>query len=285
MLDDDARRHRRVLGQDRRPRVARAARPRGARRGSGWACSTRSCCARRWAGCPCPDRGSPRRSCATLIALRLGRRRAARRSRRRPTGGPRSPSRSAAPVIRSTTSRPPPAGAGERLDARRPEAGRARRPHRRRRLRRGPRRRRARRPSRVDEPGRRAGPEPRRHPQDGPPACSTAGRPAASVRPAISAHSSPASIDDIGIALCAESVGACDRALRDGHRVRQGPRAVRPADRHLPGDQAQDRRHAPPARAGPGRHPLRGVGQRCRRSRSGPRRRPWPRASWPRRPR
>ena len=57
--------------------------------------------------------------------------------------------------------------------------------------------------------------------------------------------------------------------LRPGGRVRQGPRAVRPADRHLPGDQAQGRRHAAAHRAVAGRHALRGVGLRRRRSRAG----------------
>ena len=56
-------------------------------------------------------------------------------------------------------------------------------------------------------------------------------------------------IDDIAVALCAETVGACERALADGHRIRQGAGPVRPADRHLPGHQSQDRRHAAPAGA------------------------------------
>ena len=56
---------------------------------------------------------------------------------------------------------------------------------------------------------------------------------------------------------------------RPRRRVRQGPRAVRPADRHLPGHQAQGGRHAPPHRAVPRRHALRGLGVRRRRSGAG----------------
>ena len=69
----------------------------------------------------------------------------------------------------------------------------------------------------------------------------------------------------------------------DGHRVRQGPGAVRPADRHLPGDPPRARRHAPPARAGSGRHPLRAWAAAST-IRSGRRPRRSPRASWARRP-
>ena len=65
----------------------------------------------------------------------------------------------------------------------------------------------------------------------------------------------------------------------DGHRLRQGPGAVRPADRHVPGDPPQARRHAPPARAGSGRHPLRGVGVGASTIRSERRPPPSPRAS------
>ncbi len=54
------------------------------------------------------------------------------------------------------------------------------------------------------------------------------------------------------------------RRPRRGHGLRLRPPAgpVRPPDRHLPGDPAQDRGHAPPAGAGPGGHPLRRLGQR-----------------------
>ena len=105
----------------------------------------------------------------------------------------------------------------------------------------------------VDDPAGRAGPRPRRDPQDGPPGARQA-VPAARIGPpgdqtALIARA----IDDMAVALCAETVGSCERALHAGHRVRQGAGAVRPAHRHLPGHQAQDRRHAPPARAGPGR--------------------------------
>jgi len=56
-------------------------------------------------------------------------------------------------------------------------------------------------------------------------------------------------------------------ALRDHARLRQGPRAVRPADRVLPGDAAQARQHEARARARLERRLLRGDGDRRRRRR------------------
>ena len=49
---------------------------------------------------------------------------------------------------------------------------------------------------------------------------------------------------------------------RDVGRVREGPRAVRPPDRFVPGDQAQVRRHAARGRVGQVRRVLRVVGRR-----------------------
>ena len=68
---------------------------------------------------------------------------------------------------------------------------------------------------------------------------------------------------------------------RDVGRVRQGPRAVRSADRIVPGDQAQVRRHAPRSRVGQVGGVLRGVGGRARTTRSSRSRPAWPRRTAP----
>ena len=65
----------------------------------------------------------------------------------------------------------------------------------------------------VDDPGGAARAVARRHAQDGPPRASTAARRAASVLPGDQRALLARVVDDIGIVLCAESVGACDRAL------------------------------------------------------------------------
>ena len=72
--------------------------------------------------------------------------------------------------------------------------------------------------------------------------------------------------------------GGGDVCQRDGRRraegarhvgrVRQGPRAVRSADRLVPGDQAQVRRHAPRGRVGRSRPPTTPRGPRPRTTRS-----------------
>ena len=250
--------------------------------GSG--CSRSSCSPRRWAGCRCPGRGcrrrwrrrSWRRGSATRDVLAA----AGRRSR----AAPPWPSRRAGTAIRSTGSRRPPAGAATTWDLDGHQAGGARRPHRRPRLRGGPR---CRRPGHLRARRARAAsscPTHGRHPQGRPASSSTGGPRAASGPPGDQRALLQRVVDDIGIALCAESVGACDRALADGHRLRQGPGAVRPAHRHVPGDPPQARRHAPPARAGSGGHPLRGVGVAPSTTRSGRRPPPSPRASSARRP-
>ncbi len=71
-------------------------------------------------------------------------------------------------------------------------------------------------------------------------------------------------LDDLAVAVCAELVGTCERALVLAVEYAKVARPIRPADRHVPGDQAQGRRHAPRARAGEGGHALRslGVGRR-----------------------
>ena len=145
------------------------------------------------------------------------------------------------------------------------EAARARRPHRRLGDRRRPHRGRsrlvpARRPrdceavpdARPDAQGRRA-------------SCSTT-RPVEPIGP-LGDHTAiwRRVVDDAAVMLAAELVGACEAALAARRRVREGARAVRPADRVVPGDPAQDRRHAAPPRAGSGRDALRGVGVRRRR--------------------
>ncbi len=78
-------------------------------------------------------------------------------------------------------------------------------------------------------------------------------------------------------ALAAEQVGGAQKVPRDGGRVRQGPRAVRPPDRLVPGHQAQVRRHAARGRVGQVGRLLRRVVRRRAERRAARR---WPR--WPR---
>ena len=66
------------------------------------------------------------------------------------------------------------------------------------------------------------------------------------------------------------------RVHRPGGGVRQGARAVRPADRHVPGGQAPLRQHARGRRAGDRRRVGRGPGRRGPAATSSPTRRPWP---------
>ena len=74
------------------------------------------------------------------------------------------------------------------------------------------------------------------------------------------------------------------RRARARGRVRQGARPVRPADRDVPGDPAQGRRHAAPARARARGDALRRVDVRRRRSHERePRGRDGEGLSWPRR--
>ena len=122
---------------------------------------------------------------------------------------------------------------------------------------------------------------PRRHPQARPPG-STAARPAGSARAATSAPCWPGSSTTSDRPVRRER-GAGRPGPGDGDRLRQAAGAVRPTDRHLPGDPAQDRGHAPPAGAGAGRHPLRRLGQRRRRPAAGAAAAS-PRGSWPRPP-
>ena len=142
---------------------------------------------------------------------------------------------------------------GRRLDAQRHEDVRARRPHRQPDHRRRPHRRRR---------------QPVRRRRATPPAsparpCRPWTRPAS--RPSSSSPTRPATlIGTDGAGLDRARHGARPRrrrprrragrrrpeGARDGRRVRQGPRAVRPPDRLVPGHQAQVRRHAARGRVG-----------------------------------
>ena len=66
-----------------------------------------------------------------------------------------------------------------------------------------------------------------------------------------------AALDEAVTGLAMMIVGACQRALDMVDRVRQRPRAVRRADRVVPGGQAQGRRHVRRHRAGPSARLLR----------------------------
>ena len=65
------------------------------------------------------------------------------------------------------------------------------------------------------------------------------------------------------VAVAAEQVGGADRALEIGRRVRQAARAVRSADRLVPGDQAPLRRLGRRERPGPLGDGARGLGGRA----------------------
>ena len=67
-------------------------------------------------------------------------------------------------------------------------------------------------------------------------------------------------LDLAAVALAAEQVGGAQRCLDMSVAIRQRARAVRPADRIVPGDQAQVRRHDGRGRIGPLRQLLRGLG-------------------------
>ena len=71
-------------------------------------------------------------------------------------------------------------------------------------------------------------------------------------------------LDLAAVALAAEQVGGAPEVPRHGGRVRQGAGAVRPADRQLPGHQAQVRGHAARSRVGEVRRVLRGLWARRR---------------------
>ena len=80
-------------------------------------------------------------------------------------------------------------------------------------------------------------------------------------------------IDRLAVAYVVDGVGAAGARVGDGRRVREGARAVRQADRHVPGGAAPVRRHAAHRRARARRGLLRELGVRRRRSgRSPPRR-------------
>ena len=258
--------------------------PERARRRRASGCSRSSCWPRRWAGCRCPGRGCRRRWPATLVATRLGDVDVLAAAGRRVAARHASPSRRAGTATRSTASRRPPGAAATTWD--------------------------------LD--GHQAASCSTATPPTSPtwwPATPTAlatfaldvARPASSSRrwtsparwPGSSSTGGPRAaigppgdqrallqrvVDDIGIALVRRERRRLRPGAADGHRLRQGPGAVRPAHRHVPGDPPQARRHAPPARAGPGGHPLRGVGEQPSTTRSGRRPPPSPRASWARRP-
>ena len=85
-------------------------------------------------------------------------------------------------------------------------------------------------------------------------------------RPTVLAGRAPGcSSTSPGSILAAEAAGVAARVHRAGRRVRQGPRAVRPPDRHVPGGQAPLRQHARGHRAGDRRGVGRGPGRRRRR--------------------
>ena len=84
-------------------------------------------------------------------------------------------------------------------------------------------------------------------------------------------------LEEATVALALETVGTVPDDLRHHARLRQGARAVRRADRLVPGDQAQVRRHADRARAGPGDRLLRRAHDRRGRRAAHARRRRWPR--------
>ena len=103
--------------------------------------------------------------------------------------------------------------------------------------------------------------------------CSTRRRPSRSVRCGDHTAAWRRVVDDGARDALRRARRRVRRRARARGRVREGARAVRPADRDVPGDPAQDRRHAAPARARPGRHALRGVGVRRRRPSARARRR------------
>ncbi len=78
-------------------------------------------------------------------------------------------------------------------------------------------------------------------------------------------------VDRAKVALCAEMCGGAQTGARDERRVRQGARAVRQADRQLPGHPAQVRQHDGAGRERQVGDLLRRVGGRQRRRRSAPR--------------
>ena len=267
MADDERGLHRRALARARGARLDRRPRPRGAGR-------PRARPRRRGGGA----RGDGPRPVPRPVLLVRDRRRRSRRagsarsscSNRSPTGraAARSRSRSSGhgdPVDRDPHPRP---AQGRRLGAHRAEAARARRSHRRLGDRRGAHARRGSGRSSSRTPAADAVPtmDPTRK----------AARLVLDETPAIP-------IGPLGDHTAIwrrvaddSAVGARGRARRrvrgrdgDGGRVLEGPRAVRQADRDAPGDPAQDRRHAAPARARSGRRALRGLG--VRRGRRAPR--------------
>ena len=90
--------------------------------------------------------------------------------------------------------------------------------------------------------------------------------------------------DRAHVSLAAEMVGTAAAHLRHGARVRQGAQPVRRADRLVPGDPAQARRHVARARARDRGRAVRGDDRRRRRRRPrrGVPRRPRPRPARPR---
>ena len=218
---------------------------------------------------------------ATLAVVRLGDAELATATGVRPAArhpGPRG-GRRRRPAALGGGDRPP---GGRRLAAARGQAGRGRRAHRR--LRRGGGARTTAASPRscwTTRVARRCPPS--TSPGSWPTSTSTAGWPGASARTATRPRSSPGS-STTSPSLCAPRPSAPANRPSTGDRVRQAAGAVRPAHRHLPGHQAQDRRHARTSSSWPGWR---------RTGRPGPARptipsasRPPPRArrSWPRPP-
>ena len=133
---------------------------------------------------------------------------------------------------------------------------------------------------RADAPGLVAHPadRPRRDPPAGPRSnCGTyrgrvAGRRTAADVPR---RPSPPPGDTAAAVLAAEAVGAADAGARPDRRVRTPARAVRPADRLLPGGQAPARRPVRPGAGGPLGGLLRGLGTATDERRRSPSPRPW----------
>ena len=252
-----------VLGRARRPRLARPARPRGARR-----------LGLRPRGAGRRGRGARPGRRPRAVRADRHRQRGARRGRRRrrgraatcpawPTARPSAPSPSAGDVDRQRRHAPraPPAScsaAGWPTCCSWPPAttSRSSTPS----ATASP----SRCPANLD-PTRRTGP---RHPRR------RARRPCCPAR-------AGSLVDLARVILAAEAVGIARECTEHGRRLRQGARAVRPPDRHVPGGQAPLRQHARGHRAG---H-QRGVGRRPGRRRPAATSSPSPPPSPPRSPR
>ena len=220
------------LGQDRRPRLARPARPRGARRPRPRARRHGRRAWRRWGALPFPGpffssavarhaRGASRsatptcspqlavgRVAGTVALEELGPRRS-RRPACAPAPGARAPTGCSRVRSRSCST----AHTADWVIVVARTRGRARHV-----------------PARGA--ARRAGPDPRPHPQGRPArARRDAGR-CRSARPATRPALWRRVVDDAAVAARGRARRRVRRRARDGDRVRQGARAVRPADRH-----------------------------------------------------